>query len=357
MEHPQKSLKPVVNRRDFLRSAVMGIAVAPFLPAILTNQSQPETIDVTGGTLTAMGDKWIEIGAGEQLRRFSIDSHTSIWKGGEVSPSILLKGDDIMVRFLTGQNLALRIWSNLTRIDATVAQVTKNGYILKTGGPHTAERELLLAVNENTQFGTMGGNFLAPAKLAVGEFVDAIGEKIPEGVRGTLLFAEKNQPKGSVKPGPNKIEQLPNGLCTYHYLGYAGWFNCATGAGRCGCNTANNNECAWPAMDTCGCCSPSCCDCSKGCKNQVYLACNYIVYVLDYCHNTNRAIKIKDCGPCQVANCNQCQSGTLCPRTCGDCRGLTSPVVDLTRPTFAAFGYDPATRGCFSCDASVTVVC
>ncbi len=101
-------------------------------------------------------------------------------------------------------------------------------------------------------------------------------------------------------------------------------------------------------MDRCGSCSRSCCDCSSGCRNQVYLSCNSQVMVKDLCTGTSRQITIVDCGP----NQNQ-----YCTAGCGwpDCLRYSTPIIDLTRPTFAWF-HDPA-QGCFSCEVWVTIPC
>src|SRR5690606_7696304 len=60
-------------------------------------------------------------------------------------------------------------------------------------------------------------------------------------------------------------------------------------------------QAAWPAMDSCGCCSSRCCDCSVGCKDQVRIACGKDVTVVDPCSGRSRIVYIADCGPCQKA--------------------------------------------------------
>src|SRR5690606_6006927 len=127
---------------------------------------------------------------------------------------------------------------------------------------------------------------------------------------------------------------------------------------RCGtCSTTRSDQAAWPAMDSCGCCSSRCCDCSVGCKDQVRIACGKDVTVVDPCSGRSRIVYIADCGPCQKASCAGC-SPEVCGRSCSNC-GITryTPVIDLTKPTFIAFGYDPAVRGCFPCTVRVTIPC
>ena len=147
--------------------------------------------------------------------------------------------------------------------------------------------------------------------------------------------------------------------CYKIYYGYAAWFNCPNGAGRCGtCSTSRSDQGAWPAMDTCGCCTWTCCDCSKGCKNQIYASCGKDVLVRDpWCTGRSATVYIADCGPCQQGNCGGCSS--LCGRKCGppNCYTDYTPVIDLTKPTFARFRDPDAGWGCFPCSVKISYPC
>jgi hypothetical protein len=110
-------------------------------------------------------------------------------------------------------------------------------------------------------------------------------------------------------------------------------------------------------MDMCGCCTGSCCDCGKNCANSPgwYLPCGYAVTVTDACNGHYKVTFIADCGPCNNGGCHTC-SPVTCSHTCSLCTSRATPVVDLTKPTFALF-HDPAAVGCFPCDAEIVVAC
>ncbi|MEW6406415.1 MAG: hypothetical protein AB1649_31915 [Chloroflexota bacterium] len=363
MDHKKDAFRSTITRRQFLQSAAMGLMAVQFTPKTLVAQQGLEEIRIISGTLANLGEGWLEIRQEERPMRLFINGDTTFWKGGESSPHALMKGDDLMIKALAPRGLALRVWSNLTRVKGRVNRVEKNRYVLRVSDLHTPQAELMLEVSERTIYeDAMTGNLKGKSDGAIseGDYLDAIGEQISEGLRATLVYLYHAQPatfRPETVPQVRAAQLEPFGpYCTYTYSGYASWFNCSTGAGRCEtCNTSRSDQAAWPALDTCGCCSPSCCDCSKGCKDQIYLWCGKDVTVLDLCQGWSRTVYIADCGPCQKANCAGCSPET-CGRQCSDCRGYVGAVIDLTRPTFAYF-YDPASRGCFSCDVKATVLC
>lgn len=227
----------------------------------------------------------------------------------------------------------------------------KGGLILQTRRYCAVEKEIFVEIPPFIQWeGISPARPLEELKRAGEVNLDIIGEAIPEGVRASRieLIPVAGEYLVDTPEEESRVEHAPDGpYSIYTYTGYASWFNCPTGAGRCGsCNTSRSDQCAWLALDTCGSCSWSCCDCSRGCKNQIYLWCGKDVKVIDLCQSKSRTVYIADCGPNQISYCS---------RRCNDCKGRTSPVIDLTRPTFAYF-YDPATRGCFSCKVEVTVL-
>lgn len=270
-----------------------------------------------------------------------------------------------MIRFLTPENVALRMWSNLTRIQGVVAHVAKNGYVLRTSSHRAPPEELFLEIAEGvtfTDYFTYGSLPIGGPVIMEGDSLDVIGERIAEGIRGTLISVYSAQRmraprrRSPSRQGADQVEVGPDALCWYTYAGYAGWFDCPYHAGRCQtCDPARSDQAAWPAFDTCGCCSWSCCDCSRNCKNQIYASCGKGVRIYDKCSAKIKTVYIVDCGPCQKANCSGC-SPELCSRTCYDCSARTGAVIDLTKPTFAYF-YDPASRGCFSCDVKIQSIC
>lgn len=359
------------TRRDFLQLAALGLAGAVLAPSEALaslpgrqNESPANSIDVISGTLEAIGDGWIDIVQDEQVRRLLWNGNSSFWKGGEGSVNTFRKGDDVMFRVLADSGLILRGWANLGRVSGEIVRREKDGFILKL----TGNRESLLRIKD----GAVGKDFFtgrsihaARTDIQEGDFIDAIGEMTPDGLLATL-FAHgnpsdartKTQP---VKKGPDKVDRQgiisPLVQCKYTYTGTATWFYCSGGQGRCStCSSSRTDQIAWPAMDdSCDCCSFECANCSKGCKNQVYLSCGQAVTITDLCGNRTKTFYIADAGPCQQANCDGC-SPQVCGRVCADCLGYNTPIVDLTRQSFALW-YDPAAQGCFSCEVYVIIPC
>lgn len=335
-------------QRAALGGAALGAVAVHLAPNTVVAAASPDDIEITGGLLTALGEDWLEIQHDNQVERFSTGGATSFWKGGETTVASLAKGDSIMIKLPASGGNATRIWSNLTRAGGKVVGVGKDGYVLRASDLHTPPGEFLLRVSERALFGNLVGYDLTgmSALLSVGDFVDVIGEQTPDGINGTLIyFYRQGQP---TPPAPaNKdtagTRHLVSPDCSqWGYGGFATWFNCPTGAGKCGtCNTSNSNQAAWPAVG-------GTCNFTSGCENQVNLTCDSAVTVTDYCTNKSRSVAIADCGPCQNGGGGYCTS--LCNNTCGDCIGNVTPIIDLTTPTFAYF-YDPSQRGCFSCSA------
>jgi hypothetical protein len=233
-------------------------------------------------------------------------------------------------------------WANLTRVQGLIQHDMDNGYRILVAGLENPGINIIVDKQRTVFENTVSNNKeWAGTRLPEGAFIDVIGLRLEDGsILGTLIYY--------VEPGLDlvKTEKSPkennsiSPLATYGYYGYASWFDCPTGAGRCGtCNTSRSDQAAWPAMDSsCSDCSYYCCNCSRGCKNQVYLSCGASVSVYDFCEDRWMTVNIADCGPHQI---------DLCSRTCADCLGYQTPVIDLTKPTFARF-YNPAYRGCFS---------
>lgn len=355
-----------IGRRQFLQGAAMGIAgiaFAPNLPSVLASSDRdPDEVDVVSGPLVASSDGWLEIARDNGQQRFLVDSRSTFWKGGETSPSRFSKGDDVMVRYHVASTIVDRAWSNLARAKGRIIGVRQGELILRACNPHSHEVDLTVFLGPAT--GVDSGR-IGQDRLREGNYLDAIGESTPEGLRATLAWLTseeeaKNAPT-QVKQGPDYVETVTLGdgilACWCDYYGHATWFTCS--GGRCGnCSSSNSNQIAWPSMDNCGCCSWNCCDCSKNCKNQEYKSCGNQVSIYDRCSAKYRGTFIADCGPCQKANCSGC-SPERCSYWCGSPNCLPSynaVVADLTRSTFAYF-YNPDQRGCFSVRARTQCLC
>jgi hypothetical protein len=308
------------------------------------------------GSLSAIG---LEVES--ELRHLAFAPSATLWRGGEQPLSALRVGDQVLVR-VTGGAIE-RAWANLMRWKGSVIAETTDGYALGRDGHETQE----MVVDSATQYedALTGHAVIPPRRLAVGIGVDAVGLSLAGG--GLLASKIRYEASAPPKPGrqpstPPRItrsSELPDIQCHLHYTGFASFFTCCCGQGRCGtCSTSRSDQTAWPAMDTCGCCTGTCCDCGKTCANSPgwYLPCGYAVVVTDACTGHYKTTFITSCGPCNNVSCNTCSPGPTCSHTCSKCTSRTTPIVDLTKPTFALF-YDPARVMCFPCDAEITVAC
>jgi len=369
MNAGEEALRTTLSRRRLLQAAVMGVSAAALGAKVgdgaAGESSYGDEVEIVSGRLLQRGDEWLDIEQGERPRRVPLTQGTTFWKGGATGPLALTQGDDVMARLARPSVAASRVWSNLSRRQGRVTKITPSGYVLITTALHAPGVELLVQVTEATLLAAGDGSPLGLDWRIIepDDYLDVIGESISDGLRATLVWPTRaksvptSQPATLEAPAATPRPVGPLALCTYQYRGYAGWFDCPTGTGRCRtCSTSSSAQTAWPAFDSCGCCNPNCCDCSTGCKNQIRISCGAQVRVSDSCSGRLRTVTVVTCGPCQRANCGGC-APDLCSRPCSDCgRTDVSPVVDLTRPTFAYF-YDPALRGCFPCVASYSTIC
>ncbi len=378
----------MLNRRDFLRSAVFGIAATAIPRGALastpvSDTSPSDDVDCFEGSLIGASAASIDVQADDGVRLVPVGAATTVWKGGETNLGSLVPGDDVLVRVVGGT--LDRAWANLGIEKGFVAGTAPGGYVLTVNNGDLAQ-DILLAVDDSTRWqdAISGQDTTWPADFPPGTWVQASGLAVADGLRAALLryvLPGTAPAQSPVTPGPDKVRKVPLGplaLCNVTYSGIASLFDCANGKGRCvTCNTSNSAQLAWPHQDTCGNCA-LCCDCSATCKNQTLKSCGDNVSVVDVCSHVQRNCTIVDCGPCQkcktCSSCNCSTGGGCCPSTnaccgaCGNCNicvcshgsticvSRTGPVVDLTRPTFTVFR-DPTQFMSFPCDATVSVLC
>jgi hypothetical protein len=299
-------------------------------------------VDVTEGTLIEVTQNELKLDIKGEARTFYLTSKSTFWRGGETDVGSFQVGDDVMVRFNKGF-IVERAWANLDRVRGRIKYSLENGYRILVSQPERP-KEVNVFVDERTVFEDNASHHRergGKKRLPEGTFIDAIGLRLGDSsLLGTLIFY--GEPHWGGVQG--KVEYGPFGVT---YYGYAAWYNCPTGKGRCGtCDTSRSDQTAWPAMDSyCEGCTWTCCNCSKGCEDQVYLSCGDIIAIYDVCGGVGwKALDIVDCGPNQI---------DFCDRRCYDCARWQSPLVDLTKTTFAYF-YDPDSRGCFSCKVYVS---
>lgn len=352
-----------IQRRDFLKAAALGGASVLSNNQLSAAESTPQVLE---GLLIGTGANTLELEIEGAASKFLLSGSCTFWRGGEALIDEMRVGDSVMVR-LNDESFVERAWANLARINGIISGQLSDGFLIAApsigSGRDTTEMEVRFAPATLFQDFDDTERTLNVPILPEG-IVDIIGMQLPDGFIATqFVYARPGwvgkRPK---RQGPDEVRfssqssaaAVVRNAQVYSYNGYATWFDCGNGAGRCGaCKTTRSDQCAWPAMDSCGCCSSKCCDCSKGCKNQVYLSCGKGISVYDPCKKVTKTVYIADCGPSQQGNCGA--KYTLCGRTCSNCKiSYSAPVTDLTKTTFATF-YDPAKMGCFPCTVSVSV--
>ena len=356
------------SRRNFLSNAAFSaVAVTQGGRALRTPQhvsDQPSSSlgDAMAfeGTLQENSKGRLALEVENELRVLPLGAAATLWRGGEKPLTAFRLGDRVLIRSRGGA--IERAWANLTRWKGSITATSTRGYIAGAGGKESLE----LVIDSATRFedAFTGQAIGPPASLKVGDAVDVIALDLDRALLASVIRYEASSPprSGSQPVTPPRLIKsgvTPDIQCHLHYTGFASWFDCCTGCGRCGtCSTGRSDQTAWPAMDTCNCCSPTCCDCGKNCSNSPgwYLPCGYAVIVTDACNGHYKTTFIADCGPCNNPSCHtKCQTAT-CSHTCSLCTSRTTPVIDLTKPTFALF-HDPSSYGCFPCDAEIVVAC
>lgn len=354
------------SRRQLLKIAVLGAEAAALPPWVekaradgVLDADLAGGADTFEGPLVDVGSDWLEVEVDGAPRMLTVSSQCTFWKGGRSTLAEFASGDDVLVQTI-GSQLS-RAWSNLARVEGVFLRRNGDAYVVRCESCarlDPVDAEVTVSAATLLEDGATGLAVNSMPVLPAGTVLDSIGLAVDGGVHATLLayLTPSAQGKTSSPSGPDSIETFaavgPEGgtTCTCSYNGYASWFNCSTGAGKCAkCSTSRNDQCVWPHVDYVnGSYHP--CNVGGSCKAQVQAPCGHAVYVSEPCQNRKTTTYVADCGPNQNDLCSRwcaCPSGNYNRR---------APVVDLTKPTFARF-WDPATRGCFPCTAQVVVPC
>jgi hypothetical protein len=310
------------------------------MPLPTSGGMAPDTYTTFEGKVAGLLPGHIDLSVAGRVHRLTATPSSTFWRGGDVAMDAIRAGDALLISLAPDWTIG-RGWANLTRVHGTVSQASGSGYVINAGDAHHhAPSDVVIGVSDATRYGSgdhMSGQLHGNRPSMVpGTHVDVIGLRTgPRIIASTLLYSDPRL--AAVHTAAPSAAPAAQGGPTFK--GYATWFDCPNGAGRCGtCNTSKNNQAAWPALDAgCGFCGGSCCSCSAGCKNQTFLSCGSS-FTLTPCGRGQTTIQVSDCGPAQNRG--------LCGNTCSipGCSG-TGVVVDLTKPTFARFY--PPTQGCF----------
>lgn len=367
----------LVSRRRLLRDAVLGVGLVAATRSGLQRASeqlsgmslaagyagpQEDTngyVQAFEGTLESLSPHELVVDVGGSSRSVPVHPSSTFWKGPGGAAGDFQQGDDVLVRVVDDR--LDQAWANLDVVKGIIKEPTPRGFVVANDA---IEREIVVWGRANYE-DARTGQFSGPRSLPNGAWVQLSGLSVPgspgsgQVIATAVRFdsAPQEHSNPSQAEGPTLEQVGPLALCVYSWNGIASIYTCPTGAGRCGtCNTNNDAQLAWPAMDSgCGGCPNSCCNCSKNCKNQAYLSCGSTVTVLTACYSKQRDLRVVDCGPCQRcdANCVTC----VCNHQ-SSCNGITrkGTIVDLTRPTFSTF-HNPDVRTSFPCTAKTSLPC
>jgi hypothetical protein len=349
-----------ISRRSFLSRAAVG-AAAMAAPGVLQTADGwagvPEDVAMARGpggsvirafegALVGLTESSLVLQVAGKETEVPATASATLWKGEDTGMGSFAVGDDVLVRTVDGG--LTNAWANLIKVRGEITAAIPGGYEV-LGGDGKSIGVLFDGATRSED--ALSSRPTVPGSLPLGSYLDVAGLRVDGYLRAsTARYVTPGalEPQGSGAPVASDANASgPSPLVTFIYTNMASWFTCSTGAGRCGtCNTGNSSQLAWPALDTCGCCSGSCCDCAKNCMSQVYLSCGSCVIVKDPCTNISNTCHVVDCGPCNNTSCAGSCSPNTCGHTCTEC-GVprTTPVVDLTKPTFATFR-NPASFGC-----------
>ena len=337
------------SRRDFLKSAALGLAGMALAPGVLDYMSRSSLafagpvngfndIRAFEGVLGSSGPGYIDLTVAGASHRLPVTSGTTYWRGGTTSEGALQVGDSVLVRLAPDYSVEYA-WANLDRVIGVSAGRTSSGFVVhhSPGDPGTE-----VSFDPNATYERWGSRTTAAdASARAGEpgtVIDAIGLRRSDGSLIATTVAVYD-PGGAPAFTSTANAAGAAAAADPQYKGRVTWFYCptATSHGACGtCNASKSNQAAWPNLG-------GGCQYSAGCLNQGQLSCGSSFTLYDCSQNAHTMVVV-DCGPCQ--NCAAYRY--ICTSACSTCsQNPAGTICDLTKPTFAVYR-NPASYGCFT---------
>ena len=258
---------------------------------------------------------------GEQ--RIALRPGASVWRGGQVDPTVLESGDTVVVRTLPGQRtVADRIWANAGRVTGVIMERDRESMLIDEGRT-TRRRAVLIPPH------VMARLQVRFPRLEPGYLVDVIGLR----GRGFLeaLVPATSQP--AYRAGEAPARAPVRGHPPARIAGSAVWHEPA--------GPADEEGVRYPALDPETACQEQPLA-GSACPRLPYLSVGSLLRVRNECTGTARVLPVSGCAPTAQIFCDRCV-------TCG-----TSPrgrIADLPLASFVAMGGD-LERGCFNATVS-----
>jgi hypothetical protein len=333
-------------RRSLLKAAVLGRRETP-------GQTRPpieeEGAPAAGALVYAIIGTILDVSPhvlvlrtrrGEQ--RLLLASDARAWRGSQVAPAALRRGDHAIVRRQhPGGPVVDRIWAQAGRATGTIIERTGPASLLVDEGPASGRREVVIA---REAAGRIQVRF---PRLEPGYLIDVIGLK-QDGFLQALIPATSQPPyRAGHPPAPPMVSgHVPDPVS-----GTAVWH-------EPGDEPEEFLGLAYPALDpetSCeraGSAAPECSGdedgvdphaAGPGCVRLPYLSLGSMLRLRNDCAERSRMVPVTSCGAAARMFCDRCV-------TCGT--SSKGRIADLTMAAFVEMGGD-LESGCFNATMAI----
>jgi hypothetical protein len=279
---------------------------------------------VVTGTVLDVSPHILVVADAHGERRFSLPTDTAAWRGGQVPPTALRAGDQVVVRIRPGRrDVADKMWARIGRVTGTIVERHNDSLLVDEGATKRPQVVLIPP-------GTSSRIQVRFPQLEPGHLVDVIGMR--RGAALEALLPATSQPTYRA----DQVARLPpmNGLTEDTITGSATWHE-PTGP-------ASAEGVAYPAIDPASGCAEAAAA-EPGGTPMPYLAVGSMLLVRNDCTGAARVLPVTGCGAVARLFRDRCL-------TCG-----TSPrnrIADLTMASFVGLGGD-LEKGCFNATIAI----
>jgi hypothetical protein len=308
--HPAEASKHPAARQHGRGRPSGGFADAGHLPRAVS------------GTVIDVSPQVLVLGDASDEQRFTLTPDAMAWRGAQVDPAALRRGDHAVVRLHpSSRQTADRIWANIGRVTGIIIERSGSRIVVDEG----ATRQPRVIAIQPRAAGRIQVRF---PTLQPGYLIDIIGLRRDGELDGMIPATSQPAYPARKLPAPplvsGHVPDAINGSATWHEPGDE-----PPGVlGVC-----------YPALDPeTGCSEATMSGHSHGYARMPYLAIGSVLRVTNECTNLDCMLPVTGCAPMARLFNDRCV-------TCG-----TSPrgrIADLTMASFVALGGE-LDRGCFN---------